>query len=75
LEKQRPKATNSLSVVAMVRIGYEREYTEQLTRDRLDAILRERLPAAERERLTAEGAALAPQMRTRSRSQSSVRRA
>jgi predicted ATPase/class 3 adenylate cyclase len=46
--------------VAMARIGYEREYTERLTRDRLDAILDEQLPATERERLSAEGAALAP---------------
>jgi hypothetical protein len=41
--------------------GFEREFTERTTRERLDALLREQLAPDELERLTAEGAALAPE--------------
>ena len=43
------------------RHGFNREFTETKTYERLVATLRERLPAADLERLTAEGAALSPE--------------
>jgi predicted ATPase/class 3 adenylate cyclase len=42
----------------MVAVGFEREYTEATTRERLMSLLRERFSAAELENLLAEGAAL-----------------
>jgi hypothetical protein len=46
---------------ALLGLGFEREYTERTTHDRLAALLGERLAPAERERLRAEGAALTPE--------------
>jgi predicted ATPase len=43
------------------RIGFQRDYTEQITRARLEGLLRERLPPAELESLVAAGAALSPE--------------
>jgi tetratricopeptide (TPR) repeat protein len=46
---------------AFRRIGFERGYTEQTTRTRLEAVLVERLAPAEREKFSALGTALSPQ--------------
>ncbi len=46
---------------AFARHGFEREFTETTTHDRLAALLRESLAADELTRLTAEGAALKPE--------------
>jgi predicted ATPase/class 3 adenylate cyclase len=43
------------------RLGFERDFTETTTHDRLTALLRKQLPPEELERLHAEGAALIPQ--------------
>jgi hypothetical protein len=44
--------------VAMRDLGIQREFTEQTTRTRLDALLYQSLPSAERARLEARGAAM-----------------
>jgi predicted ATPase/class 3 adenylate cyclase len=46
---------------ALRRHGFEREFTETTTRDRLTAVLSERLDAAALERLSATGSGLAPE--------------
>ena len=46
--------------VAFERLGYQREYTEQTTRARLEALLGERLAPGEHESLLAHGGALSP---------------
>ncbi len=46
---------------AFARHGYEREFTETTSHDRLTALLRERLAPGELARLIAEGAALTPE--------------
>jgi predicted ATPase/class 3 adenylate cyclase len=45
---------------ALGALGFEREYAERATRERLVALLAARLEPAERERLEAQGASLAP---------------
>jgi predicted ATPase/class 3 adenylate cyclase len=47
--------------VAFARHGFEREYTERTTHERLSTLLHERLAPDERERLFAYGAALGPE--------------
>jgi hypothetical protein len=49
------------SRAAFQRHGFEREFTETMTYNRLMALLRERLVPDELERLLAEGAALKPE--------------
>jgi hypothetical protein len=46
---------------AIVRHGYEREFTERTSHNRLVAVLRERLAPAELERAFTDGANLAAQ--------------
>jgi hypothetical protein len=45
----------------MLRMGYVRQSTEQITYDQLAPLLREGLQAGELDRLAAQGAALTPQ--------------
>ncbi len=49
---------------AVRRQGYQREFTEQTTQDRLTALLRERLGPDDLARLSAQGAGLTPQSAT-----------
>ena len=49
------------SEAAFQRLGYQREYTEQVTRTRLDALLGDRVPAQQRGSLLSAGAWLTPE--------------
>jgi hypothetical protein len=44
------------SEAAFQRLGYQREYTELVTRTRLDSLLREEVPAHQRDSLLSAGA-------------------
>jgi len=57
----RAAALEGYANAALQRQGFEREFTERGTYDRLAALLRERLSPCELARLTAEGAALTPE--------------
>ena len=57
----RASTLEGYAAAAFGRHGYEREFTETTTHDRLAAILREELAPNELTRLNAEGAALAPE--------------
>jgi predicted ATPase len=49
------------TTAAFRRLGYQREYTERITRTRFEALLSERLPQSESDSLLATGATLTPQ--------------
>jgi predicted ATPase/transcriptional regulator with XRE-family HTH domain/tetratricopeptide (TPR) repeat protein len=49
------------SEAAFQRLGYQREYTERVTRTRLDSLLSEELPAHQRDSLLSAGAWLTPE--------------
>jgi hypothetical protein len=57
----RAGALEGYADAAFTRHGFEREFTERTTHDRLMALLRESLASNELARLTAEGAALTPE--------------
>jgi len=49
------------AAAALLRLGFEREFTDRKTHDRLTSLLGERLAPLDLERLLAEGAALVPE--------------
>jgi hypothetical protein len=59
-DARRGAALAGYTEAALGRVGVRREYTEQITRKRLEALLRERLEPTELESLLARGATLSP---------------